>query len=54
MSGTLTTLSKALPRPKYSGEDEELTENANSRGPKVVGAGAIDQSQIALRVSIIC
>lgn len=51
MSGTLTSLSRALPKPKYTGEDEELTDSTNTKGPKIVGAGAIDESQIVIRVS---
>lgn len=53
MSTSITSLSKALPKPKYSGEDEELMEHASNKGPKVVGAGAIEESQIALRVSLV-
>lgn len=47
----MAALAKALPKPKYTGQDEELAEKASTRGPKVVGAGAIDETQIALRVS---
>ena len=51
MSGIATALARALPKPKYTGEDEELTEHTKSRGPRVVGAGALDESQIVLKVS---
>lgn len=44
------SLARALPKPKYTGEDEELVTHAKSRGTKVVGAGGVDDSQVVLRV----
>lgn len=44
------SLSRALPQPKYTGEDEELPTHTQSKGPRVVGAGALDESQIVLKV----
>jgi len=43
------SLATALPKPKYTGEDEEPA-HAQTRGPRVVGAGALDESQIVLKV----
>ncbi|KAI9041754.1 SKIP/SNW domain-containing protein [Aspergillus affinis] len=42
-------LFKSLPKPKYTGEDEELPQHAQPRGPRVVGPEQIDESQIVLR-----
>lgn len=53
MSGIAVSLARALPKPKYTGEDEELTEYAKLRGPRVVGAGALDESQVVLKVGYI-
>ena len=41
------SLAKALPKPKYTGEDETRTQQ---RGPRIVGPGELDESQIVLRV----
>ncbi|KAI1449726.1 SKIP/SNW domain-containing protein [Annulohypoxylon stygium] len=43
------SLAAALPKPKYSGEDEDIPAHAQQRGPRIVGAGQIDESQIVLR-----
>ncbi|KAI5865579.1 SKIP/SNW domain-containing protein [Durotheca rogersii] len=43
------SLAAALPKPKYTGEDEEIPAYAQQRGPRIVGAGQIDESQIVLR-----
>jgi SNW domain-containing protein 1 len=45
---TISSLSKALPKPKYTGDEEELPSNARSRGPRIVTASDLD-SQVALR-----
>ena len=49
MASIAASLSQALPKPKYTGEDEEIPAHAQQRGPRVVGAGQIDESQIVLR-----
>jgi len=46
------SLANALPRPKYTGEEEEPV-HAPTRGPRIVGAGALDESQIVLKVCIL-
>ncbi|KAH9989998.1 SKIP/SNW domain-containing protein [Xylariaceae sp. FL0662B] len=43
------SLAAALPKPKYTGEDEEIPVHAQQRGPRIVGAGELDESQIVLR-----
>ncbi|KAK4204203.1 SKIP/SNW domain-containing protein [Triangularia verruculosa] len=40
-------LSQALPKPKYTGEDEEL--RAQQRGPRIVGVSEIDSTQLVLK-----
>lgn len=47
-----TGLFASLPKPKYSGEHEEVPLHAQPKGPRIVGPGVIDQSQIVLKVSL--
>ncbi|RAK80330.1 SKIP/SNW domain-containing protein [Aspergillus fijiensis CBS 313.89] len=49
MASIAEGLFKALPKPKYTGEEEELPQHAQPRGPRVVGPGQLDESQIVLR-----
>jgi len=49
MTSIATSLAKALPKPKYTGEHEELPTHAQSRGPRIVGPGALDETQIVLK-----
>ena len=51
MTSVAAGLFKALPKPRYTGEDEDLPVHAQPRGLRVVGTGSIDESQIALKVS---
>ncbi|OJD12267.1 pre-mRNA-processing protein 45 [Emergomyces pasteurianus Ep9510] len=44
-------LFKSLPKPKYTGEDEELPPHAQPKGPRIVGAGAINESQVVLKTA---
>ena len=46
-----TSLETVLPKPRYTGEYEELPIHTQQKGPRVVGAGAIDETQVTLRVS---
>ena len=50
MTSIATSLAKALPKPKYTGEHEELPSHTHSKGPRILGAGALDESQIVLKV----
>lgn len=43
------SLAAALPKPRYTGEDEEPAAYAQRRGPRILGPGQIDESQIVLR-----
>ncbi|KAH8654044.1 SKIP/SNW domain-containing protein [Tricladium varicosporioides] len=45
------SLSRALPKPKYTGEEEEIPLHAQQRGPRILGAGALADSQIVLKKS---
>ncbi|KAK5112983.1 mRNA splicing protein, partial [Cryomyces antarcticus] len=51
MSLATLSLSKALPKPKYTGEDEDEPVHAQSKGPRIVGAGTLDTSQLVLKRS---
>ncbi|PGH11928.1 pre-mRNA-processing protein 45 [Helicocarpus griseus UAMH5409] len=44
-------LFKSLPKPKYTGEDEELPPHAQPKGPRIVGAGAVNESQVVLKTA---
>ncbi|APA05571.1 hypothetical protein sscle_01g003410 [Sclerotinia sclerotiorum 1980 UF-70] len=44
-----TSLTRALPKPKYTGEKEEIPQHAQQRGPRILGAGALDDTQIVLK-----
>ncbi|RVX72799.1 Pre-mRNA-processing protein 45 [Exophiala mesophila] len=46
-----TGLFASLPKPKYSGEHEEVPLHAQPKGPRIVGPGVIDQSQVVLKRS---
>ncbi|MCJ1352978.1 MAG: mRNA splicing protein [Icmadophila ericetorum] len=48
-SSTTTSFLKAIPKPKYTGEHEEFPEHAKAKGPRIVGIGSIDESQIVLK-----
>ncbi|KAA8643018.1 hypothetical protein EYZ11_003657 [Aspergillus tanneri] len=49
MTSIAEGLFKSLPKPKYTGEDEELPQHAQPHGPRVVGPDQIDESQIVIR-----
>lgn len=51
MASITAALAQALPKPRYTGEDEEIPAHAQQRGPRIVGPGQIDESQIVLRKS---
>ena len=51
MTSISTSLAGALPKPKYTGEEEEIPQHAQQRGPRILGAGALDETQIVLKVS---
>ncbi|KAI0157259.1 SKIP/SNW domain-containing protein [Xylariaceae sp. FL1272] len=43
------SLAAALPKPQYTGEEEEIPAYAQQRGPRIVSRDQIDESQIVLR-----
>lgn len=46
-------LFKSLPKPKYTGEEEEIPHHAQPRGPRILGPEQVDETQVVLRVSSI-
>lgn len=44
-------LFKSLPKPRYTGEDEEPAIQHEQKGPRIVGPGVLDESQVVVRVS---
>lgn len=51
MASIAASLQSSLPEPKYTGEDEEIPSHARQRGPRIVGAGQLDETQVVLRRS---
>ncbi|KAG6031800.1 mRNA splicing protein [Claviceps sp. LM458 group G5] len=51
MTSLVASLQASLPKPKYTGEDEEPPARAQQRGPRVVGPDQIDETQIVLKRS---
>lgn len=51
MTSIAGSLQAALPKPKYTGEEEEVAARAQQRGPRIVGAGQLDETQIVLKRS---
>ncbi|KPM43994.1 Pre-mRNA-processing protein 45 [Neonectria ditissima] len=51
MTSIVGSLQGALPKPKYTGEDEETPVRAQQRGPRIVGPGQLDQTQLVLKRS---
>jgi SNW domain-containing protein 1 len=51
MTSISASLSRALPKPKYTGEEEDIPHHAQQRGPRILGAGTLDDTQIVLKVS---
>ncbi|KAI9375942.1 Pre-mRNA-processing protein 45 [Aspergillus egyptiacus] len=48
MTSIAEGLFKSLPKPKYTGEEEELPQHGQ-RGPRIVGPGQLDETQVVLR-----
>ncbi|OAA72595.1 SKI-interacting protein, SKIP [Cordyceps fumosorosea ARSEF 2679] len=51
MASIAASLQSSLPEPKYTGEDEEIPSHAKPRGPRIVGVGQIDETQVVLKRS---
>ena len=50
MASLAASLSRALPKPRYTGEEEEIPQHAQQRGPRILGAGALEDNQLVLKV----
>ncbi|KAF2220499.1 putative transcriptional regulator Cwf13/SkiP [Elsinoe ampelina] len=48
---TSLSLSSALPKPKYTGEDEELPAHAQPKGPRIVGAREVESQALTVKRS---
>ncbi|KAI9898497.1 hypothetical protein N3K66_006857 [Trichothecium roseum] len=51
MTSIASSLSSSLPQPRYTGEDEGAPLSTQQRGPRIVGAGQIDETQLVLKRS---
>ena len=51
MTSIAAGLARALPKPQYTGEDEDLPSHARQKGPRIVGRGELDETQLVLKVS---
>ena len=51
MTSVATSLAKALPKPKYASQHEELPNHTQPKGPRILGSGALDDGQVVLKVS---
>lgn len=51
LTGSRSGLSSLLPKPKYTGEDEEAPAHAQPKGPRIVGASDVEAHQLVLKVS---
>nr|POE72965.1 pre-mrna-processing protein 45 [Quercus suber] len=51
LTSARTSISSSLPRPKYSGEEEELPSHVQQKGPRIVDARALDSSQLVIKRS---
>lgn len=51
LTGTRTSLSSALPKPKYAGTDEELPTHTQQKGARVIDARELESSQLVVKRS---
>jgi len=51
MTSIAASLQASLPKPKYTGEDEEAPRHTQQRGPRIVGPGQLDETQVVLKRS---
>ncbi|KAF4584498.1 Pre-mRNA-processing protein 45 [Ophiocordyceps camponoti-floridani] len=49
MASIAASLQASLPQPKYTGGNEEEESRSQQRGPRIVSAGQLDESQVVLR-----
>ncbi|EKJ78907.1 hypothetical protein NXS19_009931 [Fusarium pseudograminearum] len=51
MTSIAGSLQAALPKPRYTGEEEEAPVRAQQRGVRIVGPGQLDETQVVLKRS---
>ena len=51
MTSIVGSLQASLPKPKYTGEEEEAPARAQQRGVRIVGPGQLDETQVVLKRS---
>ncbi|KAF1346035.1 SKIP/SNW domain-containing protein [Delphinella strobiligena] len=51
LTGSRKSLSSFLPKPKYTGEDEEAPAHAQPKGPRIVGAFEVESQQLVVKRS---
>ncbi|CAK7224320.1 mRNA splicing protein [Sporothrix curviconia] len=51
MASIASSFAQSLPKPKYTGEDEEAPARTAQRGPRIVTAAELDETQVVLKVS---
>lgn len=51
MASISSSLSRALPTPKYSAEEDSIPHHPQQRGPRVIPSGSLSESQIVLKKS---
>ena len=49
-TGAKFSLSGLLPKPKYTGEDEELPSHAQQKGPRIIDAREVESQQLVVKV----
>ncbi|KAI9885548.1 MAG: mRNA splicing protein [Watsoniomyces obsoletus] len=49
MTSIATSLSKALPKPKYTGSEESIPTYAQPKGPRVLGASSLNDTQLVVK-----
>ena len=50
MASLANNLAQSLPKPKYSGQYEEIPTHAHPKGPRVVGRDSLIGNTLALKV----
>ncbi|KAL1302926.1 hypothetical protein AAFC00_003248 [Neodothiora populina] len=51
LAGSRSSLSSLLPKPRYTGEDEEAPAHAQPKGPRIVGASEVESQQLVVKRS---
>lgn len=51
VTSSRTSITSALPKPKYSGDDDELPAHAQQKGPRVIDSRELESSQLVVKRS---